>query len=145
MRAYFDTSVLVQWYVLEAGSAAAVALRARIAPPVPLSPFHRLELTAALRLKGFRRELSSLSVTQALADFEAEVASGVFEPVELAMGALCKRAEGLVAAYSEPLGVCTLDVIHVASALELKCREFVTADVRQGELAEACRLKVIKP
>jgi predicted nucleic acid-binding protein len=145
MRAYFDTSVLVQWYVLEAGSAAAVALRARIAPPVPLSPFHRLELTAALRLKGFRRELSSLSVTQALADFEAEVEAGVFEPVELSMGTLCRRAEGLVAAYSEPLGVCTLDVIHVASALELKCREFVTADVRQGELAEACRLKVIKP
>jgi predicted nucleic acid-binding protein len=145
MRVYFDTSVLVQWYVLETGSAAAVALRSRIAPPVPLSPFHRLELNAALRLKAFRRELSSLSATQALADFEAEVESGVFEPVELAMGALCRRAEGLVAAYSEPLGVRSLDVIHVASALELKCREFVTADVRQGELAEACRLKVINP
>jgi predicted nucleic acid-binding protein len=51
----------------------------------------------------------------------------------------------LVAAYSEQLGVRSLDVIHVASALELKCREFVTADVRQGELAEACLLKVIKP
>jgi len=61
------------------------------------------------------------------------------------MGTLCRRAEGLVAAYSEQLGVRSLDVIHVASALELKCREFVTADVRQGELAEACRLKVIKP
>ena len=49
MSAYFDTSVLVQWYVLEPGSAAAVRLRAGMAPPVLLSPFHRVELTAALR------------------------------------------------------------------------------------------------
>jgi hypothetical protein len=34
--------------------------------------------------------------------------------------------------------------LHVASALELKCREFVTAEARQGEVAKACRLKCIK-
>ncbi|OYU98807.1 MAG: hypothetical protein CFE26_26910, partial [Verrucomicrobiales bacterium VVV1] len=60
MSAYFDTSVLVQWYVLEPGSAAAVRLRAGMTPPVLLSPFHRVELTAALRLKVFRRELSPM-------------------------------------------------------------------------------------
>ncbi|MEI6052148.1 MAG: type II toxin-antitoxin system VapC family toxin [Opitutaceae bacterium] len=145
MRAYFDTSVLVQWYVLEAGSAAAVALRTQIAPPVPLTPFHRVELMAALRLKVFRRELGSLLATQALADFEAEVEAGLFEPVDLAMGAVCRRAEVLVASYAEQLGVRTQDALHVASALELKCRDFVTADSRQGELAAACRLKVFNP
>lgn len=144
MSAYFDTSVLVQWYVLESGSAAAVALRTRTAPPVLLSPFHRVELTAALRLKVFRRELSSVVATQALGDFEAEVQAGLFEPADLAMGALCRRAEDLADSYSDQLGVRSLDVMHVASALELKCREFVTVDLRQGELAKVCRLKVIK-
>ena len=144
MSAYFDTSVLVQWYVLESGSAAAVALRTRTATPILLSPFHRVELTAALRLKVFRRELSSVVATQALGDFEAEVQAGLFELAELAFGALCRRAEALADSYSDQLGVRSLDVMHVASALELKCREFVTADVRQGELAKSCRLKVIK-
>lgn len=144
MSAYFDTSVLVQWYVLESGSAAAVALRTRTAPPILLSPFHRVELTAALRLKVFRRELSSVVATQALGDFEAEEQAGLFESAELAFGALCRRAEDLADSYSDQLGVRSLDVMHVASALELKCREFVTADLRQGELAKACRLKVIK-
>lgn len=144
MSAYFDTSVVVQWYVLEAGSAAAVAWRTRTAPPVLLSPFHRVELTAALRLKVFRRELSAIAATQALGDFEAEVQAGLFEPAELAPVAWCRRAEDLADAYSDKLGVRSLDVMHVASALELKCREFVTADQRQGELAKACRLKVTK-
>lgn len=144
MSAYFDTSVLVQWYVLEAGSAAAAALRTRMAPPVLLSPFHRVELTAALRLKVFRRELSPMLATQALGDFETEVQAGLFKPAELVLGTLCRRAEDLADAYSDQLGVRSLDVMHVASALELKCREFVTADLRQGELAKVCQLKVIK-
>ncbi len=144
MSVYFDTSVLVRWYILEEGSQAAVALRANFAPPIPLSPFHRVELKAACRLKVFRRELGSLAATQAMSDFQTEVQAGLFETVELSLGTLCERAELLADAYSDQLGVRSLDIIHVASALELKCREFVTADTRQADLAKACRLKVIK-
>ena len=144
MSVYFDTSVLVRWYILEEGSRAAVALRANFAPPIPLSPFHRVELKAACRLKVFRRELGAMAATEAMNDFQAEVQAGLFETAELSMGALCQRAEFLADAYSGQLGVRSLDILHVASALELGCREFVTADARQGELAKACLLKVIK-
>jgi predicted nucleic acid-binding protein len=36
-------------------------------------------------------------------------------------------------------------VLHVASALELDTRQFVTYDDRQAKLAEACGLKVVRP
>ncbi|MBC7369607.1 MAG: type II toxin-antitoxin system VapC family toxin [Undibacterium sp.] len=143
MSAYFDTSVLMRWYILETGSKAAVALRTRYAPPIPLSPFHRVELTAACRLKVFRRGLGNMAATQAIMDFQSEVEAGLFEAVELSTSALCKRAEFLADSYPDQLGVRSLDIWHVATALELKCREFITADARQGELAKACRLKVI--
>ena len=145
MRLFLDAGVGVQCYAWEGGPAAGGRWGWGVAPPVPLSPFHRVELMAALRLKVFRRELGSLLATQALADFEAEVETGLFELVDLAMGAVCRRAEGLVASYSEQLGVRTQDALHVASALELKCRDFVTTDSRQGVLAAACRLKVFNP
>lgn len=142
MSVYLDTSVLVRWYILEAGSKVAVALRAKIKSPIPLSPFHRVEMTAACRLKVFRGELDHIVATQALNDFQTEVEAGLFAPVELGFAAVCKRAELLANVYSDRLGMRTLDVMHVASALELKYREFITADARQGELAKACRLKV---
>lgn len=42
-------------------------------------------------------------------------------------------------------GTRSLDVLHIASALELNARHFVTYDHRQAKLATLCGLKVIKP
>jgi predicted nucleic acid-binding protein len=41
------------------------------------------------------------------------------------------------------LGTRTLDVLHVASALELGRRQFLTFDLRQQELAVATGLKLV--
>jgi predicted nucleic acid-binding protein len=44
--------------------------------------------------------------------------------------------------YTLRLGTRTFDVLHVAFALELKCRTFLTADLRQAALAKTTGLKV---
>ncbi len=55
------------------------------------------------------------------------------------------RAAELSRAYTPRLGTRTLDVLHVASALELGSRAFVTYDERQAALAKAVKLRVVRP
>ncbi len=43
------------------------------------------------------------------------------------------------------MGCRSLDVLHVASAIELGLRVFVTFDVRQQELARSAGLKLLVP
>jgi predicted nucleic acid-binding protein len=55
-----------------------------------------------------------------------------------------RRALRLSRDWGGTLGVRTLDILHVASALELRLGEFVTGDKRQAELAEKCGLIVTR-
>jgi predicted nucleic acid-binding protein len=46
------------------------------------------------------------------------------------------------ALYSEALGIRSLDILHVASAIVLGFPEFITFDHRQRALAKAAGLQV---
>ena len=48
----------------------------------------------------------------------------------------------LSAGHSATLGCRTLDIIHIAAALVLGAKEFVTSDTRQGALAKQAGLTV---
>jgi len=48
-------------------------------------------------------------------------------------------------AHSARLGCHTLDVLHVATALELGLRSIVTFDRRQQQLARDVGLRVVAP
>jgi predicted nucleic acid-binding protein len=52
--------------------------------------------------------------------------------------------EGLVK-HTRSIGCRSLDILHVASALELEIRHFATFDTRQQQLARAAGLRVIVP
>ena len=56
-----------------------------------------------------------------------------------------KRAGEISRTQTPTLGCRSLDVIHVATALELGLRHFVTFDDRQRKLARATGLKAITP
>jgi predicted nucleic acid-binding protein len=49
----------------------------------------------------------------------------------------------LSAEYSGDLGSRSLDLLHVAAALEAGCRTFASFDVRQRRVAESCGLALI--
>jgi predicted nucleic acid-binding protein len=55
------------------------------------------------------------------------------------------RAGELSREFSRTLGTRSLDVLHVASALELGFRSFLTFDIRQQRLARAVGLKTLVP
>jgi predicted nucleic acid-binding protein len=140
VSAYADTSFLVSLYTPDANSVRAATAIGRTPAVIVLTPLHFLELTNALELRVFRRELTAAEVRAALAAFRSDVESGVFRGVALPEDVF-ERARRLSHKHSARLGTRALDVLHVASALSLKADLLLTFDGRQRALARALRLK----
>ncbi|HEX7670793.1 MAG TPA: type II toxin-antitoxin system VapC family toxin [Polyangiaceae bacterium] len=143
MSAYFDTSVVTKWYVREADSEAALRLRQRFEPPATLTHLHRLELSNAWHLKVFRKEMKKTELTSARGDLQADVDAGIWLTPDYDLSDVFRRAEELSSLHTPKLGTQSLDILHVAAAMELSARTFVTGDAKQAKLAMACRLEVV--
>ena len=63
---YFDSGVIVKLYVPEPNSADAIRLVTSAPPPAPLTDWQVLEVRNAVRLKRFRREITSAQLRAAL-------------------------------------------------------------------------------
>ena len=103
---------------------------------VLLTSFGELELTNAIELRVFRRELTVSEVKAALAAFESDVGDGVFTVVPTP-ATMYERARQLARAHTAKMGTRTLDILHVAAALVLKADSFYTFDWRQRDLAKS--------
>ena len=136
MSSYADTSFLVSLYVLDANSARAAALMQRAELPVLFTPFGELELTNAISLRLFRRELHSSRVKAAQALVRKDLSDGILLLKPWPDG-LFDRAMQMVRRRTPQLGTRTLDILHVASALKLQAERFYTFDGKQEKLAKA--------
>jgi predicted nucleic acid-binding protein len=143
VTAYFDSSVLVKAYCLETTTPQALALIRRIEPPLLFTPLHAIEIKNALRLKRYRKELTQFQMRGALEDLEHDIHSGFLHMPDLDFRALFDHAELLSAANTAVIGVRSLDILHVAAALLLGARQFVTFDRKQRSLAFKAGLKVL--
>jgi predicted nucleic acid-binding protein len=85
--------------------------------------------------------LSAAESTAVLAQIDDDVAAGRLWKMPLDLHATVVRAEALSARHARRLLSRSLDLLHVAAALELGCTRFVTLDTRQARLAAACGLK----
>ena len=104
-----------------------------------------MEYRNALRLRVFRKEITSGQRDASLNLLLADLASGVLAHAEAPQMELMLEAERLSASHSERLGTRSLDILHVAAALVLGCGVFHTFDIRQAKLARAAGLKVRVP
>ncbi|MGH9325693.1 MAG: type II toxin-antitoxin system VapC family toxin [Terriglobia bacterium] len=135
MISYADTSFLVSLYTPDANSFRAARLMST-KPILLLTPFGELELLNAFELRAFRKELSRREVKRARSAFGSDRESGIFslEP----MPTLAYEAGAKISRRRTfQLGVRTLDILHVATALILKAETFYTFDERQRDLAKA--------
>jgi predicted nucleic acid-binding protein len=103
----------------------------------------RTEIVNAIGLAAFRRSLSLEKAEAAQVLFEADFAAGHLEQVDLLWRGALNRAAELSRIHTPKLGTRSLDVLHVACALELKLRHFVTFDNRQRQLARATGLRIV--
>ncbi len=70
---------------------------------------------------------------------------GRYRQADLLWRSALRRAGELSRQHTRALGTRSLDVLHVASALELGLRRFVSFDGRQQKLARPAGLKVVEP
>jgi predicted nucleic acid-binding protein len=144
-RTYVDPSALLKLYIHEPASAAMSAWRGRTKGPLPITPNGRLEIVNGICLASFRKIISAEAFTDAVASFEEDLAEGRYVETDVLWRATLRRASQLSRAHTPALGCRTLDVLHVATALELGLRSFVTFDGRQRQLALAAGLRPISP
>ena len=142
MDAYFDSAIIVKLYVQEATSPDAIRLVGAYTVPYALTQWQALEVKNAIRLKAFRAEITAAEMNQSIAAFEQDIAAGRWQRPAYTAATVEEKADELSAGHSATLGCRTLDIIHVAAALVLGAKEFVTFDGRQGALAKEAGLTV---
>lgn len=121
------------------------AWRTRTTGALPVSEHGRLEIVNGICLAAFRKTISAEAMHDALASFDEDLADGRYVAADVLWRATLRRAAEISRAHTTTVGCRTLDVLHVATALELALRNFVTFDRRQQQLARAAGLKVVTP
>ncbi len=141
---YVDPSALTRLYIHQDGSRAMAAWRARVPGALPVTHHGRTEIINAICRAAFLGQLTSAALAETLAEFSADFAVGHLHQAEILWRAALNRAAALSQQYTPKLGTRSLDVLHVACALELKLKHFLTFDFRQQRLAAAAALKLVR-
>jgi hypothetical protein len=143
-KIYVDPSTLRCLYVHDHRSRGFCAWRARVGGSLPITFHGRAELGNSIMLAVFRKDIDRLGGGAALKDIDDDLAAGRMRLVDIPWRRTLQRTAQLSEVHTPRLGTRTLDVLHVASALELECRTFVTYDTRQAMLAQAVGLRTMK-
>jgi predicted nucleic acid-binding protein len=142
---YVDPSALIKLYLNEPESRAMAVWRTRLGGTIAVTHHGRVEVVNALGLAVHRGKLTPDALEHALQAFEDDFAGGRLRQADLLWRATFTRAAELSRRHARTIGVRSLDVLHVASALELGLRHFATFDERQQNLARAAGLRPVVP
>ena len=143
MKAYPDTSFLCALYRLQDNSSEAAAYFAAMPEPLEVTTLLLYEFRQAVRFqirlhradpsKGYSRAQG----TKMLADLKADLISGELVTIPAPWPLIHLAAERLSELYTDASGHRSMDILHVATAIELGSKEFLTFDGNQKKLAEA--------
>lgn len=148
MTAYPDTSFLCGFYLKQSNSPAAAAHAGTMKEPLPVTELLKYEFRQSLRFQVWRRAanpregIALADAQAALSQFEADLANGVAVLVPCPLMDVLNRAEDISKRHTITGGHRSFDVLHVAVALVLQAKEFLTFDANQRKLATAEGLKV---
>lgn len=144
-QTYVDPSALRALYVADPRSRAMARWRTQLGGVVSITRFGYAELINAIALGQFRGDYAEAECAGAINDVETDLAEGRLRWADLLWRAALDRSATLSREHASHLGTRSLDVLHVASALELNARWFVTYDRRQARLAQMCGLTLLQP
>lgn len=143
MNCFPDTSFLCALYRTQVNSAQADQFMAGLTGTFGVSSLLLLEFRQSVRLqirlhlndrtKGFPQSEGQ----QMLNDLQIDLNAGLFTVTPVDWPAVHQRAEALSHAHTLSAGHRLADILHVATALHLGVREFLTFDRNQKKLAEA--------
>jgi predicted nucleic acid-binding protein len=148
VNAYPDTSFLCGFYLKQSNSPAVAGYAATMKEPLHLTELLRYEFRQSLRFQVWRRAANPregvlrADADAALNQLEADLAGGVAVLVPCDLLEVVRRAEDLSKRHTIRVGYRSFDILHVATALHLEAKEFLTFDERQRKLATAAGLSV---
>ena len=112
---------------------------------MPVTRFGRAEIVNSVQLAVHRQEIDERLAQSTIADFDVDVREGRLTVVDVLWRRTLDLAAELSTLHTAALGTRTLDVLHVATAVTLEARRFVSYDQRQATLAKAVGLRVLAP
>ncbi len=142
MSSTADSSLVVALYLQEGDSARADAACSAVPPPLLLTDWHRVEIANAFQRAVKNGRVTALQAAQLWQDFTADVTAGRFEIVAIDHAAVLARTLELTQKHTATLGTRSLDLIHLASALEMGASDFLSFDHRQRQAGSAEGLSV---
>ena len=110
--------------------------------PLIFSHLHGIEIPNAIRLKRFRGEITEAEEGEAIRAFRADIEAGRLARPGYDLAEVFNRAERLSAEHSRTIGSRSLDILHVAAALECRCAGLASFDERQRRIASLAGLDV---
>jgi predicted nucleic acid-binding protein len=143
MKAYPDTSFLCALYRLQANSAKAAAYFASLIGPLEVTTLLLYEFRQAVRfqIRLHRHDPAKgyplAEGTKMLADLKSDLISGEVLTIPAPWPQIHLAAERLSELHTDASGHRSMDILHVATAIELGVKEFLTFDENQKKLAEA--------
>lgn len=143
MNAYPDTSFLCALYRQQDNSARALAWRARMAEPLHVTRLLLWEFRQSARLQAFRHSRDRTAgyplheAEKMFSDLHDDMRDGLVIAAEIDAIDLLVTAERISKAHTFAGGHRSFDLLHVATALELGAKEFLSFDTNQNSLAAA--------
>lgn len=148
MNAFADTSLLCALYRVQDNSPVAYKLAEGMKEPIAVSSLVLFEFRQSVRLQVFRftkdRTLgySPREAARVLETLQANLEGGALVVAPADWPEIHSLAEQLSAQRTAALGNRSLDILHVATALHLGAKQFLTFDAQQAALAKVAGLKV---
>jgi predicted nucleic acid-binding protein len=139
---YADSSFLVSLYVTDSNSGVAEIISRKNPGPITLTVFSKYETEHAIRLLAYRKAIPHEVMARALLNFDRDQHEGNFRLHPIGADDLFKEAGQLSRRYALEIGVRYLDMLHVASALLVNAKRFLSFDSRQAKLAKALSLDI---
>lgn len=138
---YLDTSAFLKLYVREADSDLVQELVTRQKDPLPVWEFQQVEMINALHLKVFWKEISTDDASRLLALFDQRMRRGQYYCPRIDRAELMLTFRSL-AKLTPETGCRTMDILHVACAMQISPERFISFDQRQQTLARKAKLNV---
>jgi len=140
--AYADSSFVVSLHRADSSHDAALAFMTKAAYSLAFTPLHRIEVRNALRNAVASGDMKSLERSLAFRQIEEDLRDGLLIHTPVQWTDVFRRADELSEKHAATEGQRTMDLLHVAAALELGASIFLSFDRRQCKLAKATGLKV---
>ena len=139
--AYPDSSFLVSLMCADANHQKAVRYMARVVATLTFTPLHRIEVRNALRRACALKQITDQELRLSLQQVEGDLRAGLLVHTPVEWTNVFRRADDLSTQHAHTNPQRTIDLLHVAIAIESGSQNFLSFDKRQRLLARAAGLR----